>query len=125
MTKRPVVLIVEDKKVEQAKASAVLAPYAELLIAGFQRAAYKLIESRPDIAYVILDGYVPMFERKSCGDDTTFDLAYEVLHTLPNAKIFSASSDNGLNDKIAEIGATRSNKQTAARLIRDEILKNS
>ena len=126
MNAKPVVLIVEDIVAEQEKAVAVLSPHAEVLVAGWQREARVLSKSRPDITFVILDGYVPMFQHnKPLNNDTTYGLARILALTLPGAKIFSASSDEDMNDMLAMIGAVRSNKQTAARLIRDEILKNT
>ena len=62
MSKKPVVLVVEDNEIAQMKAVAVLSPYAEVLLAGAIRTAFRLLKDRDDISYVILDGYVPMFE---------------------------------------------------------------
>ena len=125
MSKKPVVLIVEDDVAEQVKARDLLSPHAEVLIAGWQKEAFILSKDRPDIAYVILDGYVPMFESKSRGIDTTVGFALRLRITHRNVRIFSASSDKDMNERLVKFGAVRANKQTAAGLVRDEILKNT
>ncbi len=123
MDKNPVVLIVEDDEVAQLMAEAALLPHAEVLIAGSLHKASNIIRSRPDIAYIILDGRVPNFENEPLRVvDTTHDLVWDIERFLPGATIYSASSEASLNDELVEIGCIRATKNTAPGMVVADIL---
>ncbi len=121
--KKFVVLVVEDEPVAQEVAKALLSPHAEVLVAMCLRDALLYIEDRKDINIVILDWYVPMFRNEPArGGDTTAFLIFPIIESLPEAKMYSASSDDEANRGLEEMGCIYANKQTAPQMAIEYIL---
>ena len=121
MNDKPKVLVVEDTPSMQDIARIYLEPHATVIIAGSINTARRMLGSESDISFVILDGYVPLFDNEKPGNSTTLVLAQEIKNRY-KIPMYSASSDEELNKKLADAGCVHTNKQTAYSEVRKSIL---
>ena len=112
MNDKPKVLVVEDTPSMQDIARIYLEPHAMVIIAASIRAAMAILRSEPGISFVILDGRVPLFDNEPLRNSTTLELAQDIAfrYKIP---MYSASSDDELNKKLADASCVHTNKKTA------------
>lgn len=123
MTTKPLVLIVEDDLDLQQRAAFTVEPHAEVLVAGSVEKARAILYEHGNIGYVILDGFVPEQEGIALnGSETTHELAVYIRKHLPNALIYTASSDDKINEELEKLGCVRSTKYGAAKAVVAKIL---
>jgi CheY-like chemotaxis protein len=115
MDTKPRILVVEDNTSAQEIARITLEPHATVVIAASISAALRELRANPVFYLAILDGRVPHYDNEPLrNSDTTLGLAHLIVE-IYKIPAYSASADNDLNKKLAEIGCIHTNKVTAVK----------
>jgi CheY-like chemotaxis protein len=121
------VLVVEDDLVCQEFARRHLEPHAEVIMVGSVNAARRALKNAQPIAFIILDGRVPHWDNEPLRpSDLTIDLAKYIVWKYQNTiPMYSASSDDELNQKLANAGCVLTDKKSAINAVIAEIGRQS
>lgn len=122
MSKKPVVLVVEDNDLVREAYIDILSVVAEVhAVANYTDAISKICALENNIKAVTLDMNFPLHKGEMKDINMTMShgasLAVIIKKANPETRVFSASSDDWGNMILERLGCERSDKRTAAEAV--------